>query len=126
MDIDVKALTTYLLSEDGKSVVLRLLDAAGSERSVSFPLGELGNLAMTLPGLIEAALRRQFLDASLRYAYPMGSWAVEQAIDPGSVIVTLQTQDGFGVSFSMTRRQAEDLGGAIAVGPGVPCSLLAH
>ncbi len=31
MDIDVKALTTYAISEDGESVALKLQDATGAE-----------------------------------------------------------------------------------------------
>lgn len=39
----------------------------------------------------------------------MGSWSIEQAIDPASVIVTLRTSDGFGISFSMERVHAVKL-----------------
>lgn len=114
MDIDVKELTTYRISEDGETVALRLRDDSGTETSLSFPISALGNLVMTLPGVIEAALQRQYQDASFRYAYPVGSWAVEESVDPGAVIVTLRTTDGFGVSFSMGRGNAEKLGHSIA------------
>lgn len=126
MDIDVKELTTYKISEDGQSVALKIVDTAGVETSLIFKLGELGNLAMTLPGLIEAALRRQYRDASFRFAYPIGSWAVEEAADPGALIVTLRTKDGFGVSFSMGRGNAEKLGRSMAAGVQRPSVVTTH
>jgi hypothetical protein len=127
MEIDVKELTTYDICEDGKSVVLKLADADGNATALTFKIAELGNLVMTLPSLIEAALQRQFLDTSLRFAYPIGSWSVEQASDPASVIVTLRTQDGFGVSFSMAKSKADELGNAMSRGSSLATSpLLAH
>jgi hypothetical protein len=125
MDIDVKALTTYAISEDGESVALKLQDATGAEQSLRFPLSELGNLVMTLPGLIESALRRQYCDASFRFAYPVGSWSVEEA-EAGVLILTLRTVDGFGVSFSMARGNAERLGNSIATGALTARALTTH
>jgi|JRYL01.1.fsa_nt_gb citrate lyase gamma subunit len=116
MDVDVRALTTYSIDEDGESVVLRLLDETGVERSLRFKIDDLGNLLMTLPGLIEAALQRRHGDAAFRFAYPIGSWSVEEAAEPSSLIVTLRTRDGFGVSFSMGQGHAKQLGRSIAAG----------
>lgn len=126
MDIDVKELTTYKISADGQSVALKLVDEAGVETSLSFKLGDLGNLVMTLPGLIEAALKRQYRDASFRFAYPVGSWSIEEATDPSSLIVTLRTQDGFGVSFSLGRGNAEKLGHSMAAGVQRPSIMTTH
>lgn len=126
MEIDVKELTTYRISEDGETVAVRLKDGAGIETSLSFPVAALGNLVMTLPGVIEAALQRQFRDAAFRYAYPVGSWSVEEAADPGAVIVTLRTVDGFGVSFSMGRGNAEKLGYSMAGWVAKPRAFTAH
>jgi len=109
MQIDVRELTTYDISDDGKSVVLNLVDAAGEPTSLRFLTPDLGNLSLTLPNLIETALRRQYADTSLRYAFPMGSWSIEEASDPATLIVTLRTKDGFGVSFSMGRANARQL-----------------
>lgn len=124
MDIDVKALTTYKISDDGERASLRLVDAAGVETSLRFAIDDLGNLLMTLPGLIEAALQRRYGDAAFRFAYPIRSWKVKEAADPGALIVTLNTPDGFGVSFSMGRSNAEKLGACIA-GGGVRSPALA-
>ncbi len=109
MAINVKEMTTYNISDDGKAVTLSLVDEAGNATSLQFRIPDLGNLAMTLPSLIEAALRRQLRDGSFRYAYPIGSWAIEQSTDPASLIVTLRTRDGFGVSFSLPRGNALQL-----------------
>ena len=126
MDVDVRELTTYQISDDGQSVVLKLVDDAGNPASLRFKISELGNLVMTLPSLIEVALRRQYRDTSLRFAYPMGSWSIEEASDPASLIVTLRTKDGFGVSFSMPRGHAEELGNSMQTGGVVRSALTAH
>jgi len=118
MTITVKKMTTYNISEDGKAVTLSLVDHAGNPASLEFQVPDLGNLAMTLPSLIEAALRRQLRDGSFRYAYPMGSWSIEQSTDPSFLIVTLRTKDGFGVSFSMPRDNALQLAHSLS-GPQV-------
>ena len=114
MNIDVKALTTYRISEDGESASLRVMDDAGVETSLNFGIDDLANILMTLPGLIEAALQRRYQDAAFRFAYPIGSWSIEEASDAGSLIVTLRTSDGFGVSFSMGSGKAEKLGTSLA------------
>jgi hypothetical protein len=119
-------LTSYEINADGRSVALSLVDTSGNPASLSLQISELGMLAMTLPSLIETALRRQYHDASLRFTYPMGSWIVEPASDPSSVIITLRTTDGFGVSFSMPRARAEQLGASIASGLRQPFAVTAH
>jgi hypothetical protein len=126
MTIDVKELTTYKISEDGQTVILSLIDKAGNATSLRFQLGELGNLVMTLPSLIEVALRRKYRDASFRYTYPIGSWAVEAATDPASLIVTLRTTDGFGVSFAMERGSAQELGHSMSSSAARPSTVTAH
>jgi hypothetical protein len=62
---------------------------------------------MTLPGLIDKALQTRFGDQSLRYAYPLASWVVEQSTDLTQGMVTLRTVDGFSVCFSIPRQPAE-------------------
>lgn len=126
MDIDVKALTTYSVSDDGQTIVLKVEGEDGRETALRFKIGELGNLIVTLPSLIDAALKRQFRDGSFRFAYPVGSWSVEEASDPGSLILTLRTRDGFGVSFSIERGSAEKLGNAIATRIKRPSAMTTH
>jgi hypothetical protein len=114
MTINVKELTTYDIGGDGKTVDLNLVDEAGNATRLQFQLPDLGNLLMTLPSLIEAALRRQHRDGSYRFAHPVGGWSIEESNDPASVIVSLRTNDGFGVNFSLRRTDAEKLSDALA------------
>jgi hypothetical protein len=117
MEIESRELTTCKVSPDGQSVALRFVDGAGQPTSVSFPVEQLGALAMTLPGLIEKALRRRYRDDSLRYAFPLGSWSCEPSTDAATTIVTLRTQDGFSVCFSLPQRQLAAFGAALAAIP---------
>ena len=68
---------------------------------------------MTLPGLIDKALQTRFGDQSLRNAYRLASWALEQSSDPTQNMITLRTMDGFSVCFSIPRRQQIELGEAL-------------
>jgi hypothetical protein len=115
MEIKSRALTNCEIAPDGKAVSLGFVDAAGKAASVELSLDQLGALAMTLPALIEKALRKRFGDESLRYAYPLASWAVEQSTDPTRGMITLRTVDGFSVCFSMPIQQQGELGKALAM-----------
>jgi hypothetical protein len=63
------------------------------------------------------ARQTRFGDQSLRYAYPLASWVVEQSSDPTQGMVTLRTVDGFSVCFSIPREQQSELGEALAALP---------
>lgn len=52
MTIAVKEMTTYAISDDGKTVILNLIDDTGAATALRFQIPDLGNLAMTLPSLI--------------------------------------------------------------------------
>jgi hypothetical protein len=56
-------------------------------------LNQIGALAMTLPDLINKALRSRYGDDTLRYAYPLASWTVERSSDPRTGMITLSTTD---------------------------------
>jgi hypothetical protein len=81
---------------------------------------------MTLPSLIDKALQTRFGDQSLRYAYPLESWVVEQSSDPREVMVTLRTVDGFSVCFSIPRQQQSARGEALVAPPVPKATLRAH
>jgi hypothetical protein len=81
---------------------------------------------MTLPGLIDKALQIRFGDQSLRYAYPLASWAIEASSDPGQGMVTLRTVDGFSVCFSIPRQQQNELGEALVTQPAAIPAVRAH
>lgn len=126
MRIDVQALAEFNIEPDGRSVTLQVVDAMGSPIKLNLQVDQLGQLAMTLPNLIDAAIRRQYGDSSCRFTYPIESWMVEQAIDPSLVILTMRTTDGFGVSFSMPRSKAEEMADSISVGVQHELELITH
>jgi hypothetical protein len=70
-DINVKRLTDCAISADGESISLRLADQGGNASTVRLSIENAGALTMTLPRLIEQALKTKFRDDSLRYAFPL-------------------------------------------------------
>ena len=114
MKIDVKELSDYAVDVDGTTISLIGVDVLDGNFQLTLDVDQLGMLVMTLPSLIEKALKTRFRDASLRYCYPTRSYTVEQTSDNNSLIVTMKTADGFGVSFTMSRRQAKVLGDALS------------
>jgi hypothetical protein len=116
MKIDTQALTTCEVAADGGAISLGFVDSTGNPATIRLSLNQVGALAMTLPGLIDRALQTRFGDQSLRYAYLLESWLVEQSSDPTQTMVTLRTVDGFSVCFSIPRQQQSELGAAL-VGP---------
>ncbi len=119
MEIESQSLTTCEVTADGGAISLGFVNSAGKPATIRLSLNQVGALAMTLPGLIDKALQKRFGDRSLRYAYPLASWAVEQSSDPTQGMVTLRTVDGFSVCFSIPRQQQSELGEAL-VGQPVP------
>src|ERR1700742_4079530 len=113
MDIETQSLTTCEIGPGGNVISLGFVDTKGQPQTIRLSLNQVGALAMTLPGLIGKALQARFGDESLRYAYPLESWVVEQSSDPTQGMVTLKTTDGFSVCFSIPRRQQNELGEAL-------------
>lgn len=113
MEISVKCLTTCEVASDGGAISLGFEDAAGNPAAVHVSLNQVGALIMTLPGLLEAALKARYGDQSLRYAYPLASWAIEQSSDASQRIITLETEDGFKVRFSIPKADQSLLGEAL-------------
>ncbi|MBN9004714.1 MAG: hypothetical protein J0H40_04795 [Rhizobiales bacterium] len=113
MDIETQSLTCCEVGAGGEVISLGFTDSGGQPRTIRLSLNQVGALAMTLPGLINKALQQKFGDESLRYAYPLESWMVEQSSDPAHSMVTLQTSDGFAVCFSIPRAQQSELGEAL-------------
>jgi hypothetical protein len=118
IEFETQALTTCDVADDGGAVSLGLVDAAGNPATIRLPLKEVGALVMTLPTLLQKALQARYGDQSLRYAYPLASWTVEQSSDQAQRIVTLQTADGFSVCFAVPREQQDELGEALMARPG--------
>ena len=116
MDIESQSLTACEVAPDGNTVILGFTDSHGTPAKIRLPLSQIGALAMTLPDLITKALQSRFGDRTLRYAYPLASWTVEQSSDPHTGMVTLSTTDGFSVCFSMERELQQTLAEALASG----------
>jgi hypothetical protein len=117
VDLEGQSLTLCEIEPDGSAIMLGLVDRHGVPSRVRLPVDQVGALAMTLPSLIEKALQTRYQDKSLRYAYPLGSWALEQASDPATRMMTLRTAGGFSVCFSMPRSASEALSEALATPP---------
>jgi hypothetical protein len=126
MNSESKSLTTCDVTPDGSTIVLGFIDTDGKPATVRLSLNQVGALAMTLPELINKALRSRFNDQSLRYAYPLASWAVERSSDPRTGMVTLSTVDGFTVCFSMRRELQSELGAALVAEHAARPQVLAH
>jgi hypothetical protein len=126
MDIESQSLTACDVTPDGSAVVLGFVDTDGKPATIRLSLNQVGALAMTLPELINKALRSRFNDQSLRYAYPLASWAVEQSSDPTTRMVTLSTVDGFTVCFSMGRELQSELGQALVDEHAAKATLLVN
>lgn len=115
MEIDAQALMTCGVADDGDAISLGFVDAAGNPATIRLSLKHVGVLVMTLPTLLQKALQTRYGDESLRYVYPLASWAVEQSTDPTQRMVTLQTADGFSICFAVPRDQQSELGEALMV-----------
>jgi hypothetical protein len=126
MEIDTQALTSCEVAADGGAISLGFVDCSGNPATIRLSLNQVGALAMTLPGLIDKALQTRFGDQSLRYAYPLESWRIEQSSDPTQAMVTLRTVDGFSVCFSLPRAQQSELGEALVAQPASQATLRAH
>jgi hypothetical protein len=126
MQIDTQALTSCEVAPDGGAISLGFVDTTGNPATIRLSLNQVGALAMTLPGLIDKALQTRFGDHSLRYAYPLESWLIEQSSDPTQAMVTLRTVDGFSVCFSLPRAQQSELGEALVAQPASQVTLRAH
>jgi hypothetical protein len=115
MEIDSHALTTCEVVKDGGAISLGFVDTTGNPATIRLPLDQVSALAMTLPGLINKALQTRFGDQSLRYAYPLASWVLEQSSDSTQNMITLRSVDGFSVCFSILRQQQIELSEALLV-----------
>ena len=82
MEIETQELTTCEVAADGCAISLGFVDSRGEPATIRLSVNQVGALVMTLPGLISKALQTRFGDQSLRYAYPLDSWVIEQSTDP--------------------------------------------
>jgi hypothetical protein len=126
MEIETQSLTTCEVAPDGGAISLCFVDSKGRPATIRLSLNHIGALVMTLPSLIDKALQTRYGDKSLRYAYPLASWAVEQSSDPSQGMITLRTVDGFSVCFTLPRDQQSELGQALVMQPFPDVTLKPH
>src|SRR5579883_2762724 len=86
---------------------MSVADAQGRRKSLRLPTECLNELVMTLPEMARQALRRLYRDDSLRLVYTAATVRIEIASDGATLILTLQTPDGFAVSFGLTHEQLQ-------------------
>jgi hypothetical protein len=125
IEIDTQAFTCEVAA-DGGTISLGFVDSTGTPATIRLSLNEVGSLAMTLPGLIDKAFQARHGDQSLRHAYRLASWMLEQSFDPMQAMVTLRTVDGFSVCFSIPRAQQSELGKALVAEPVSRTALLVN
>ena len=109
MEIVGRALTTCQVDPTGSSFRLGLEDIDGQPASVVLPVDCLRSLLMTLPSVIERALKARYRDDTLKVVYPMSAWSLEAAAGSDRMILTMRTPDGFRVSFALSPEDADGL-----------------
>jgi hypothetical protein len=112
--LGVGRLTHFSVCCSGRHVEVGFTDQAGEPMSLELPQECLSALLMTLPRMIEAALRRRTGNPALRQVYPLSDWELHLGSEPDSMIISLATPDGFSVSFCAPLEQAAELGAALA------------
>src|SRR5436190_5851054 len=112
----VRTLADCSVAPDVNEVRLDVVDAEGAPLALRFSLEQIGSLAMTLPTLLERAIRARYRDDSLRYVYTLGDWTIEASSNPEVVILNLLTTDGFSASFGVARRMIGELAEALGDG----------
>lgn len=111
MDTTIRAdaLTTYDVSPDGTRVRFHVRNADGGTAALELPAECLNQLLMTLPRIIQTAMRRNEGGDSLRLVYPMDDFRLELGeVDPQGArqyILTLRTGGTFGISFALPAAQ---------------------
>ena len=104
MDVHVAELRTFEVDSGGTHARLHFRDVSGCDGRLLLPVARLQELLMTLPRMVQLALRRRSGDASLRLVYPLDDFRLElgepTADGVPRVILTLATTGGFAVSFS--------------------------
>ena len=104
-----ESVTDCQVDKSGELFRLGLACADGSQASVVLPVDCLRSLLMTLPNVIERALRAKYGDHTLKVVYPMGGWSLHTAEGSENLILTVTTPDHFKVSFSLTQADATHL-----------------
>jgi len=114
MEIVGKKLTTCQVDAAGERFRLGFESEDGTPGSLILPMDCVHALLMTLPGMIERALRARFADPTMKLVYPAGDWAIESDADSGARILTLATPDGFKVAFALSPESADHIAASLS------------
>lgn len=113
--ITAEALGPLHVTRDGCQLLLGLMCKNEKMIILSLPTDCLKDLIVTLPHVMKKALRIRFHDESLRLVYSVKDMTIEQSTDPAKLIATFTTDDGFEISFGITREQLSIIGEAEAI-----------
>lgn len=106
-------LTTFGIAPDGERVSLNVRDHDGTEAALELPTLCLNQMLMTLPRIIQTALRKARNDPSLRLVHALETYTLElgtpDAAGERRLILTLRTSGGFAVSFALTNDMVSHL-----------------
>jgi hypothetical protein len=105
-------LTNFAVSPDGSMISINVIDENSEPGSLVLPSESLQSLIMSMPEMMQQALRRRYQDPSLKLVYPLGKWSLETSTEPGKLILTLSTPDGFAVSFAVTAAELKQFASA--------------
>jgi hypothetical protein len=114
--IESEELTTCEICQDGKTVRLNFRDRAGEPAFLELPFDQAQSIVMTLPGLLSAALQVRTGNPQSRYVFPLERWALELVGVDSFLLLSLRTDDGFEVSFSVAPEICKALGKAMQTG----------
>lgn len=108
--------TSCEVSGDGRAIRLSYCDDDGAARHLHISAEQAGALAMTLPRLLSAALRARSRDPNLRFVFPLAECNLEAAAGSSHRILSLRTNDGFEVCFSLSQEALAEMGQLIDLG----------
>lgn len=116
--IDATALTTFDIDPSGTYARLHVRDRSGQPATLKLPTDCLNQLLMTLPSMVQTALRNSHGDDSLRLVHSLDHFSLElgqpDADGRQQFILTLQTGNGFGVSFAVRREALNEIANTLA------------
>ena len=102
-------LTTCETIDGGEAIRLHFVDQADRDVALELPFAQAEAVVMTLPLLLSMAVRGQTGSPESRYVFPLGRWSIESGKD-NRLILTLETDDGFQVSFGVPFNACQAIG----------------
>jgi len=103
-------LTTCEVVDGGEGITLNLTDGAGVALTLEVSFEHAQAIAMTLPHLLNRAVKQITGDPGARYVFSLGDWRIEESAQHDGLILTMATPDGFEVAFGVPSTQLQPLG----------------